>query len=127
MVLYVSSDRLDTDFTAKLVDVFPDGRAFDVQEGIQRARYREGYGKKVWMKPGEVYQVKVNLEATSYYFEAGHRIRVEVASSNFPRFDRNLNTGGNNFDETAWKVANNAVHHSAKYPSHIILPVIPRP
>ena len=125
LVLYVSSDQLDTDFTGKLVDVYPDGKAYNVQEGILRGRYRDGFGKKVWMKPGEVYQVKVDLQATSNYFAAGHRIRVEVANSNFPRFDRNLNTGGNNFDETEWKVANNVIHHSARFQSHILLPLIP--
>jgi len=91
-VLYVSSSAKDTDFTVKLVDVYPDGRAFNVQEGILRARHREGFTKKVWMKPGEVYELTVDLEATSNYFGPGHRIRAEVSSSNFPRFDRNLNT-----------------------------------
>ena len=96
-VLYVSSATKDTDFTAKLVDVYPDGSAFNVQEGILRARYREGFTKKVWMKAGEVYEIPVDLEATSNYFGPGHRIRVEISSSNFPRFDRNLNTGGKNW------------------------------
>ncbi|MBI4421614.1 MAG: CocE/NonD family hydrolase [Gemmatimonadetes bacterium] len=126
LVLYVSSDQLDTDFTGKLVDVYPDGKAYNVQEGILRARYREGFSKKVWMKPGEVYEVKIDLQATSNYFGPGHRIRLEVSSSNFPRFDRNLNTGGNNYDETTWKVASNTIHHSARYPSHVVLPVIPQ-
>jgi predicted acyl esterase len=124
MVLYVASSAKDTDFTGKLVDVYPDGRAFIIQEGILRARYREGFTKKVWMKPGGIYKLDVDLHATSNYFKPGHRIRVEVSSSNFPRFDRNLNTGGNNFDETEWVIAENTIHHSKKYPSHIILPVI---
>jgi hypothetical protein len=124
-VLYVSSSAKDTDFTVKLVDVYPDGAAYNVQEGILRARHREGFTKKVWMKPGEVYEVTVDLEATSNYFGPGHRIRIEVSSSNFPRFDRNLNTGGNNYDETTWVVAENQIHHSAKHPSHVLLPVIP--
>jgi uncharacterized protein len=124
-VLYVSSSAKDTDFTVKLVDVYPDGRAFNVQEGILRARHREGFTKKVWMKPGEVYELTVDLEATSNYFGPGHRIRVEVSSSNFPRFDRNLNTGGNNYDETKWVVAENQVHHAASRASYILLPVIP--
>ncbi len=124
VVLYVSSSALDTDFTAKLVDVYPDGTAYNVQEGILRARYREGFAKKVWMKPGEVYDVKVDLHATSNYFGPGHRIRVEISSSNFPRFDRNLNTGGNNFDETEWVIAKNTIHHSKRYSSHIILPIV---
>jgi len=124
-VLYVSSSAKDTDFTVKLVDVYPDGKAYNVQEGILRARHREGFDKKVWMKPNEVYEVTVDLEATSNYFAPGHRIRVEVSSSNFPRFDRNLNTGGDNYDETTWVVAENLIHHSARRPSHILLPVVP--
>jgi putative CocE/NonD family hydrolase len=125
VVLYVGSSARDTDFTAKLVDVHPDGTAYNIQEGIQRMRYREGYDRKVWMEPEQVYQVTIDLEATSNFFKPGHRIRVQVSSSNFPRWDRNLNTGGNNFDETAWVVARNTVHHSARYPSHILLPIIP--
>ena len=124
VVLYVSSSAKDTDYTAKLVDVYPDGRAYNVQEGILRARYREGFKKKVWMKPGEVYKVKIDLHTTSNYFGPGHRIRVEISSSSFPRFDRNLNTGGNNFDETKWVIAKNTVYHTKKYPSYIILPII---
>ncbi len=122
--LYVSSSARDTDFTVKLVDVYPNGVAYNVQEGILRARHREGFTRKVWMKPNEIYEVKVDLEVTSNYFGPGHRIRVEVSSSNFPRFDRNLNTGGANYDETKWVTAENRIHHSAKYPSHILLPVI---
>ena len=125
VVLYVSSSAPDTDFTAKLIDVYPDGTAFNVQESILRARYREGFDKKVWMKPGEVYPLKIDLQATSNYFGPGHRIRLEISSSNFPRFDRNLNTGGTQFNETEWKVATNTIHHSKLYPSHIVLPVIP--
>jgi hypothetical protein len=122
-VLYVTSTAPDTDFTAKLVDVSPDGTANIVQEGILRARYREGFDKRAWMKPGEIYPLVVDIEATSNYFAPGHRIRVEISSSSFPRFDRNLNTGKNNYDETASEVANNFVHHSAAYPSHVILPI----
>ena len=125
LVLYVSSSAKDTDFTAKLVDVLPNGKAYNVQEGILRARYRDGWDKKVWFEPGRVVRVPVSLEATGHYFAAGHRIRLEVSSSNFPRFDRNLNTGGNNYDESAWVVARNTVHHSAAYPSHLLLPIIP--
>ncbi len=125
VVLYVSSSAPDTDFTAKLVDVYPDGSAFNIQESILRARYREGFDKKVWMKPGEVYEVRIDLQATSNYFGPGHRIRLEISSSNFPRFDRNLNTGGNQYNETEWKEATNTIHHSRIHPSHILLPVIP--
>jgi putative CocE/NonD family hydrolase len=124
-VLYAASTAKDTDFTAKLVDVYPDGKAYNVQEGILRARFREGFYKKVWMKPGEIYEIPVDLEATSNYFGPGHRIRVEISSSNFPRFDRNLNTGGNNYDETKWVTAKNEIHHSGAHASYILLPVIP--
>ena len=125
-VLYVSSDVPDTDFTVKLVDVYPDGTAFNVQEGALRMRYREGLSTKVLMEDGEVYEIRLDLHATSNYFGAGHRIRVEVSSSNFPRWSRNLNTGGNNFDETEWAVATNSVHHSTEYPSRVVLPVVRR-
>ncbi len=124
LVLYVSSSARDTDFTGKLVDVYPDGTAFNVQEGILRARYREDYEKTVFMESGEVYELRIDLHATSNFFGPGHRIRLEVSSSNFPRFDRNLNTGGKNYDETEWVVAENRVHHSSGYASHLILPVI---
>ncbi|MEM7185796.1 MAG: CocE/NonD family hydrolase [Bacteroidota bacterium] len=121
--LYVSSDVKDTDFTIKLIDVYPDGRAYNLDETIQRVRYREGYDKEVFMEKGEVYKVDLTPMATSNYFEKGHRIRIEVSSSNFPRFARNLNTGGNNYDESEGVVAQNNVHHSRKYPSQIRIPV----
>jgi uncharacterized protein len=124
-LLYVSSSAKDTDFTAKLVDVHPDGAAYTVQEGILRGRYREGLHKNVRMRAGQVYPIKIDLMATSIYIPSGHRIRLEISSSNFPRFDRNLNTGGNNYDETRWETARNAVHHSAANSSYILLPVIP--
>jgi putative CocE/NonD family hydrolase len=123
-VLHVSSDAKDTDFTAKLVDVYPDGRAFNVQEGIVRARSREGQTKKVWLKAEEIVEVHIEMGATSNYFAPGHRIRLEVSSSNFPRFDRNLNTGGNNYDETQWVSARNFVYHSERQTSYLLLPVV---
>ena len=125
-VLYVSSDAPDTDFTVKLVDVYPDGTAYNVQQGALRMRYREGLSTKVLMEEGEVYEAHLDLHATANYFGPGHRIRIEVSSSNFPRWTRNLNTGGNNFDETEWAVARNTVHHSAEYPSRVVLPVVRR-
>ncbi|HEU4642112.1 MAG TPA: CocE/NonD family hydrolase, partial [Gemmatimonadaceae bacterium] len=127
LTLYVSSDRKDTDFTVKLIDVYPDGRAYNLDETIQRMRWREGYDKApVWMEAGKVYKVVLGPLNTSNYFAAGHRIRIEVSSSNFPRFDRNLNTGGNNYDETTGLVAGNVVHHSRKYPSQLRLTVVKR-
>lgn len=126
--LYVSSDARDTDFTVKLLDVYPDGPAYNLDEAIQRLRYRDGYHKPpVWMEPGKVYKVALQPMTTSNYFAAGHRIRIEVSSSNFPRFDRNMNTGGNNYDEVQGVVAHNAVHHSKQYASQITLTVVKRP
>ena len=122
--LYVSSDVKDTDFTIKLIDVYPDGRAYNLDETIQRVRYREGYDKEVFMKKGKVYKVELTPMSTSNYFKKGHRIRVEISSSNFPRFARNLNTGGNNYDEKKGIIAHNKVHHSSKYKSQIRLPMI---
>ncbi|HIB71185.1 MAG TPA: CocE/NonD family hydrolase [Candidatus Marinimicrobia bacterium] len=126
ITLYVASDVKDTDFTVKLLDVYPDNRAYNLDETIQRARYREGYDKEVFMESGEVYEISVGPMSTSNYFAAGHRIRIEVSSSNFPRFTRNLNTGGNNYDETEGTIARNTVHHSANYPSQIRLPIVER-
>ncbi len=122
--IYVSSDVKDTDFTIKLIDVHPDGTAYNLDETIQRARYREGYEKEVFMEEGEVYEIAFSPMATSNYFKPGHRIRIEISSSNFPRFMRNLNTGGNNYDETEGIIAHNTVHHSPDYQSQIKLPVI---
>ncbi len=124
-VLYVGSDAKDTDITVTVIDVYPDGTAYNLDETIQRLRYRDGYEKpEVWMEPGKVYKVTLQPMTTSNYFPAGHRIRIEVSSSNFPRFDRNLNTGGKNYDETKGVVAHNQVHHSAQYPSQITLTIV---
>jgi putative CocE/NonD family hydrolase len=123
--LYVSSDAKDTDFTVKLIDAYPDGTAYNLDETIQRVRYRDGYEKPpVWMEPRKIYKVTLQPLTTSNYFAPGHRIRIEVSSSNFPRFDRNLNTGGNNYDETQGRVAHNSVHHSRQYPSQITVTVL---
>lgn len=124
VTLFVSSDVKDTDFTVKLIDVYPDGRAYNLDETIQRVRYREGYDKEVFMEEGQVYKLELSPMATSNYFEEGHSIRIEISSSNFPRFARNLNTGGNNYDESEGVVAHNKVHHSKDYPSVITLPII---
>jgi hypothetical protein len=126
ITLYVSSDARDTDFTVKLLDVYPDGTAYNLDETIQRARYRDGYDKQVFMEPGNVYELEVSPMSTSNYFAAGHRIRIEVSSSNFPRFTRNLNTGGRNYDETEGVVAHNTIYHSRRYPSQIRLPLVRR-
>jgi uncharacterized protein len=125
LVLYVSSSARDTDFTAKLVDVYPDGTAYNIQESVLRARYREGFGREVWMEPGGTYRLRIDLKATSNYFGPGHRVRLEVSSSSFPRYDRNLNTGGRNYDEVRWVPARNTVHHAPDRASHLVLPIIP--
>ena len=122
--LFVSSTGLDTDVTIKLIDVYPDGKAYNLDETIQRLRYREGYDKEVFMEKNKVYKVDLTPMVTSNYFAPGHKIRIEVSSSNFPRFDRNLNTGGNNYDEYKGIVVENKIHHSKQYPSVIKLPFI---
>lgn len=126
VTLYGSSDARDTDFTVKLLDVYADGRAYNLDETILRARYREGYDRQVFMEEGDVVELPFTAMTTSNYFAPGHRIRIEVSSSNFPRFDRNLNTGGDNYSEAEWIVARNAIHHSIDHPSEIRLPVVRR-
>jgi len=125
--LYASSSAVDTDFTAKLVDVAPDGKAFNLTEGILRARYRESTtGDPKPVVPGQVYEFKIDLWATSNVFLKGHRIRLEVSSSNFPRFDRNLNTGKDAATSADFVKATNTVYHDTQHPSALILPVVPR-
>jgi len=128
LVLYVSSSAADTDFTGKLVDVHPDGTALILTDGILRARYRESLSTQKLMTPGEVYRLEIDLVATANVFFAGHRIRLEVSSSNFPRFDRNTNSGGVIAQETEadFVRATNTVWHDAVRASHLILPVIAR-
>ena len=124
VILQVSSSAPDTDFTAKLVDVYADGRAFNIEEGALRLRYREGFDKNLRMRAGESYRIRLDLHVTSNYFAPGHRIRLEVSSSNFPRWERNLNTGGNNYDESDYVTAENTVHYSAEEASFIVLPIV---
>jgi predicted acyl esterase len=126
--IYLSSDRKDTDVTVKIIDVYPDGKAYNLDETIQRVRYREGYDKPAqFMESGKVYKVALQPMTTSNWFAPGHRIRIEVSSSNFPRFDRNMNTGGKNYDETTGLVARNVIHHSKQYPSSIKVTVVKKP
>jgi putative CocE/NonD family hydrolase len=122
--LYVSSDVKDTDVTVKVLDVYPDGTAYNLDETIQRLRYRDGDDKTVWMEKDKVYKVTLTPMNTSNFFAPGHSIRIEVAGSNFPRFDRNLNTGGNNYDETTGPIAHTAIHHSTQYPSTLTISVV---
>ncbi len=123
--LYASSTAPDTDFTAKLVDVGPDGLARNLTEGILRARYRESTEKARWIEPGKPLEYRIDMWSTSNVFLKGHRIRLEVSSSNFPRFDRNLNTGGDPSVSKEARKATNTVYHSKKYPSALVLPVVP--
>ncbi|MDX2057083.1 MAG: CocE/NonD family hydrolase [Gemmatimonadales bacterium] len=124
-VLYVASDRLDTDFAAKLLDVDADGRSWNVANGVIRARYRGGMARPTLLTPGETVRVEVNLKATAHRFAPGHRIRLWVTSSDFPLHDRNLNTGGDNVTETSWLVATNVVHYGGSSASHLVLPITP--
>jgi hypothetical protein len=126
MMLQASSDCVDTDFVVKLVDVYPDGRAMNMAEGIVRARYREGADKPKLLEPGKVYEMPVDMVGTSVEFQRGHRIRVDITSSHFPQFDRNPNTGEPFGTGTAVKVAAQTIHHSAEHASYILLPVIPK-
>lgn len=125
VVLHVSSTARDTDFTAKLVDVHPDGRALQIQEGIVRSRFREGYAREVWMDPAGIYELRINLGATAHYLAPGHALRLEISSSNFPRFARNLNTGGDNYRDKHWVQARNRIHHSDQLRSRLLLPIVP--
>ena len=124
--LFAASSAVDTDFTAKLVDVRPDGYAQNLQDGILRARYRTSSTQPSPIEPGRVYELTIDLWATSHLFRTGHRLRVEISSSNFPRFDRNPNTGAPLGRDARMEAAHQTVYHSAAHPSHIVLPIIPR-
>ena len=123
VVLFVSSSARDTDFSVVLTEVDSAGRSINVMHGMSRMRYRSGTEASQPMEPGMVYEISVDLWHVGIEFPAGHRIRIEVTSSHFPFYDRNLNTGGDNYTETQWVVARNAVHHDADHPSALILPV----
>jgi putative CocE/NonD family hydrolase len=122
--LFISSDCPDTDFTVKLCDVYPDGRSMLVTDGILRARYHKSFEQESFLRPGEVYELNVDLWSTSLVFNKGHRIRVAVSSSNSPRFEANPNTGKPFRADKETRIAKNTVHLSAKRASHIILPVL---
>jgi len=124
-VLHIASDALDTDFTVKLIDVLPDGRALNVRDSVKRARYRNSYDEPELMEPGERYRIEVELPPVAYLFKAGHRLRVHVSSSNFPRLERNLNTGGPNHEVAQGVVATNTIFHEPGFESKIVLPLLP--
>lgn len=121
--LFMASDAKDTDITVKLVDVYPDGRAYNLDDSIFRVRYRNGYDQPVLMDSGRVYKIQFPPMVTANTFKVGHRVRLDISSSNFPRYDRNLNTGGNNYDEIIPQLATNRIYHSESYCSRLILPV----
>ena len=123
--LHARTDALDTDFTAKLVDVHPDGYAVNLCDGIIRGRYRESTSQQKLLEPGTIYEFTIDLWPTSNVFLKGHRVRVDISSSNFPRFDRNPNTGNKFGEDAETQVAHQEVFHDRLRPSHIILPVIP--
>ena len=124
--LFAKSSAVDTDFTAKLVDVWPNGFAQNLTEGILRASYRESTSEAKPIVPGKIYEYKIDLWSTSNVFLKGHRIRLEVSSSNFPRFDRNLNTGKSASTSAVFVKATNTILHDAAHPSALVLPVVPR-
>lgn len=126
LVLYASSTAVDTDFTAKLVDVHEDGKAYNLCDGIIRARYRSSFTEPTLIEPGKVYPYEIDLWATSNLFKAGHRIRLEVSSSNFPRFDRNPNSGKPFGTDTELLTATQTAYHDAERASYLLLPVVPR-
>ena len=123
--LFASTDGPDTDFTAKLVDVHPDGYALNLCDGIIRGRYRESAERQTPLEPGTVYEFTIDLFPTSNVFLMGHRIRIDISSSNFPRFDRNPNTGSRFGYDAEMREAHQQVFHESSYPSHVLLPVIP--
>ena len=123
VTLYVSSSAVDTDFSAVLSEVDRDGRSINVTHGIARMRYREGIARPQLMEPGTVYAVTIDLWHVAIEFPRGHAIRLSVTSSHFPFFDRNLNTGGDNYTGTTWVVATNRVHHGPRHPSALSLPI----
>jgi putative CocE/NonD family hydrolase len=124
-VLYGLSSAPDTDWVVRLCDVWPDGRSMSVCDGILRARYRNSSEREELMTPNQIYRFEVDLWATAQTFLPGHRIRVQVTSSDFPRYDRNLNTGGPFGEEVRGQVAVNTVFHDGLRPSHVLLPVMP--
>jgi putative CocE/NonD family hydrolase len=130
--LWVSSDMPDTDFTAKLIDVhppcadYPTGFAMNLTDGIFRCRYRESWERPSPIKPGEIFRVLIEPFATANLFRAGHRIRLDISSSNFPKFDVNPNTGGPEGRGRTFNIARNTVHLSAQHSSRIVLPIVPQ-
>jgi putative CocE/NonD family hydrolase len=124
--IWAATDAKDTDWNVMLLDVFPDGHAERVQDGPVRARFRRGFDKEVMLTPGRIEQYDIDLWFTSRVFGPGHRLRVTVSSALFPKYDRNLNTGGNNERDSRFVVAHQRLVHDAAHPSHVVLPLVPR-
>lgn len=127
LTVHMSSTAVDTDVTGKLVDVFPDGRAIILCEGVCRMRYRASLSQPQPLEPGQIVEATIDMGMTSNVFGPGHRIRLEVSSSNFPRYDRNTNSGDSNMSMTGARVALNRIFHGPAHPSRLTLPVIARP
>jgi putative CocE/NonD family hydrolase len=125
MKLWAATDADDTDFTAKLIDVYPDGTEINIQDGVIRASFRESLADPQPVEPGRVYAYEIDLWATSQLFFKGHRIKLELSSSNFPRFNRNLNTFGPPAEQRDVRIARQTIYHDTIRPTHILLPVIP--
>src|SRR5690606_16645803 len=125
MALNAATDGKDTDWMIKLVDVYPDGSAIPVSEGILRAKFRNGLDKINLLTPNEVYEYEIEMTGTANVFLPGHRIRVDITSSNFPQFDRNHNTGNPLGSSSEVRIANQTIHHGGSRPSHILLPTVP--
>ncbi|HXN21698.1 MAG TPA: CocE/NonD family hydrolase [Candidatus Dormibacteraeota bacterium] len=123
--LFASTDRTDTDFTGKLVDVYPDGNAQILLEGVIRGRHWKSFQSEDLLTPGKIYDFYVDLWSTSNVFQKGHRIRIDVSSSNFPKYDRNPNTGHKFGEDAELLVAHQTIYHDAAHPSHVVLPIIP--
>ena len=126
VILHAASSARDTDFTAKLVDVHPNGKAYNLCDGILRARYRESSTNLTLLEPGKTYRFEIDLWVTGNLFHTGHRVRLEISSSNFPRFDRNPNTGHAFGTDAELAKAEQTILHDRPHPSHIVLPIIPR-
>jgi putative CocE/NonD family hydrolase len=125
LIFYASSSAQDTDFAAKLTEVYPDGISINLQAAVLRARYRDSLERPALLEEGKIYKFEMAIGATSVLFRKGHRIRLQVTSSNFPEYGRNLNTGADNGTTSQTVKAQQSIYHDREHPSHIILPVIP--
>ncbi len=124
--IWAATDAKDTDWNVMILEVHPDGTAWRMQDGIMRARFRNGFDKPTLLEPGSINRYDIDVWFTSRVIPAGNRIRVVVSSAAFPKYDRNLNTGGDNERDTTYVSAHQRILHDAEHPSHVTLPVIPR-